>query len=335
MTKVLFGGYTDQGGTGVYQAEFDSVAGLSQPKPFIQVGAPTYLQQAGDLLFAIKRLPDQGGVACYSLINGKILSQQLEAGASPAYLQVDPEQQLLFMANYHSGRIAVYHYDLQGQLSLQAETIRRGSSIRPEQTAAHPHFFGETPFNNLVCCDLGTDSLAFYQLQNDQLVPSADLQLPAGSGPRHLVFDRQYQRIYIACELASQVQVVNYEQNGAVLSLGPRYATTAASFHDHNGAAAIRISRDGRFLYVSNRGENSLVVFKITPTGLELIQRISTFGSFPRDFNWDSQQQFVIAANQTSNNAAVYRRNAETGLLSRWQLDVAVPQPTCVLFERS
>lgn len=335
MSKIFFGGYTDQTGTGIYQADFSEKTGLSKPQAFIKVGAPTYLQQAGNLLFAIKRLPDQGGVVCFSLASGKLLSEDLNPGASPAYLQVDAKKRRLLVANYHTGRLSVYAYNSAGQLQLQAETIRAGRSIRPEQTSAHPHFFATTPFNNFVCCDLGTDSVAFYKLQANQLLKTANCQLPAGSGPRHLVFDHTHQRMYVACELASCVQVINYDRAGTAFKLGPRYATTAASFQGHNGAAAIRLSNDDQFLYVSNRGEDSLVVFKVTEAGLQLIQRISTFGSFPRDFNWDQQQNFVIAANQKSNNAAVYRRNAATGLLTRLQAGIPVPQPTCVLFERS
>lgn len=334
MTKILFSGYTDQTGTGIYQANFSAQTGLSTPRPLIQVGAPTYLQQAGDLLFAIKRLPDQGGVACFSLSTGQLLSEQLNPGASPAYLQVDEAHQRLLVANYHTGRLSIYHYSQTGQLTLQGKTVRTGHSIRSEQTSAHPHFLSLTPFNNFVCCDLGTDSLAFYQLRAGQLVPAISFQLPAGSGPRHLVFDQSRQRMYVACELASCIQVVNYNHDGSKFELGQRLATTAASFKGKNGAAAIRLSADNRFLYVSNRGEDSLVVFKVTDTGLQLIQRISTFGSFPRDFNWDKQQTYLIAANQKSNNASVYRRNPETGLLARLQTNVPVPQPTCVLFER-
>ncbi|MCI1290083.1 MAG: lactonase family protein [Lactobacillus sp.] len=334
MNKILFGGYTDQTGTGIYEADFSAETGLSKPRSLIQVGAPTYLQQAGNLLFAIKRLPQQGGVACFSIFDGQLLSEQLHPGASPAYLQVNEKHHQLLAANYHTGRLSVYNYNSAGKLQLQAETIRTGHSIRPEQHSAHPHFFSTTPFNNLVCCDLGTDSLAFYDLRGQQLIPTNSIQLPAGSGPRHLVFDQIHQRIYIACELASCVQAVNYNSLGTKLALGQRYATIADSFKGQNGAAAIRISSDCRFVYVSNRGEDSLVVFKVVENGLQLIQRISTFGSFPRDFNWDENQSYLIAANQKSNNATVYHRNAKTGLLTRLQMNIPVPQPTCVLFER-
>lgn len=335
MTQVLFSGYTDRTGTGIYRAAFSEQAGLKTAASVIKVGAPTYLQQDHDLLFAIKRLPAQGGVAVFSLKTGQLLDQHLNAGPSPAYLSINPAQHRLFAANYHSGRLSVFHYSATGQLTLLAETMRRGHSIRPQQASAHPHFLAPTPGGHLACCDLGTDELVFYDLQPAGLKEISSLTLPAGSGPRHLVFDQAHQKIYVACELASCVQAIAWDEKTWTFRLGQRISTTAASYHGHNGAAAIRLSADSHFLYVSNRGENSLVVFKAAPKGLELVQRISTFGSFPRDFNWDARQHFIIAANQESDNATLYRRNPQTGLLAVLQTDFAVPQPTCVLFERS
>ena len=103
---------------------------------------------------------------------------------------------------------------------------------------------------------------------------------------------------------------------------------------DHNGAAAIRISKDGKFIYVSNRGHDSIAVFKVLNDGkLELAQRISVFGSFPRDFNWDKSEKYLVVANQNTNNATLYRRNSETGNLTPLQKDIPVPEATRVLFE--
>lgn len=335
MTHVLFSGYTDRTGTGIYRADFSNKTGLKPARTLIRVGAPTYLQQDHNLLFAIKRLPAQGGIASFSLKTGQPLDQHLNPGPSPAYIKIDPDQQRLFAANYHSGRLSVFHYTTSGQLTLLAECLRQGHSLRPEQASAHPHFLAPTPDDHLVCCDLGTDELAFYDLRSTGLKEIKSLSLPAGSGPRHLVFDQVHRKIYVACELASCIQAIAWDQKSSTFRLEQRISTTAASYQGRNGAAAIRLSADSRFLYASNRGENSLVVFKITEAGLELIQRISTFGSFPRDFNWDAHQRFVIAANQESDNATLYQRNAKTGMLAVLQTDFPVPQPTCVLFERS
>ena len=101
-----------------------------------------------------------------------------------------------------------------------------------------------------------------------------------------------------------------------------------------NGGAAIRISSDGRFLYASNRGHNSIAVYAVSENGeaIERIQLISTEGDIPRDFDLDPSEDFIVVANQDSDNLTLYRRNQETGLLEMIQKDVAVPECVCVLF---
>lgn len=111
-------------------------------------------------------------------------------------------------------------------------------------------------------------------------------------------------------------------------------STIPSDWDQHNGAAAIRISNDGQYIYVSNRGNNSIAVFKVNEDHtLKLIQRISTFGEFPRDFNWDNNEEIVVAANQNTDNATLYSRNSDSGMLTPLQKDIQVPEGTRVLFK--
>ena len=140
--------------------------------------------------------------------------------------------------------------------------------------------------------------------------------------------------MYIVGELSSQVNVARLNENTWEFEDIATYKTIPDDFSDHNGAAAIRISKDGKFIYISNRGHDSIAVFKVLNDGkLELVQRISVFGSFPRDFNWDKDEKYLVVANQNTNNATLYHRNSETGNLTPIQKDIPVPEATRVLFE--
>lgn len=323
--QVYLGGY----GPNVAQASFVQNR-LTKPAAMVASNCATYLQQDGQLLFAIQRLPHQGGVAVFDLNSKKQVSTYLTPGASPAYLGLDRQKKHLFVANYHTGWLTVLRYNTAGQLQKIAAVQHHGSGVRPEQAAAHPHFFDQTPTGNLLSCDLGTDRLDFYRLDNDQLQHLASWQAAAGSGVRHAAFAGN--KLYVVCELASKLFVLHFTEASLSLQLLHSYSTVATSYQGHNGAAALRVSADERFVYISNRGEDTIVVFKVQKDGLQLIQRISTFGHFPRDINWDQQQRFVIAANQESNNVTVYQRNPKTGLLTLWQKGLPAERPTCVLF---
>lgn len=323
--QVYLGGYSPL----VEQASFEK-GRLTRPQAFLESNCATYLRQDGHLLFTIKRLPERGGVAVFDLKSKKQVGEYLTPCASPAYLGINSHQKLLYVANYHTGWLTVLKYNEAGQLHEVAACQHKGCSVRPEQTEAHPHFFDETPAGHLVSCDLGTDLLDFYQLESSDLKHLATWQAPAGSGLRHAVFRGGH--IYVVCELASQLLVVNFDEEKMKFKLLHSYSTVSGSYHGRNGAAALRVSADGRFVYVSNRGEDTIAVFAVKESGLQLIQRISTFGHFPRDFNWDKAQRFVVAANQESSSCTVYKRDPQTGLLTVLQKDVPAAKPTCVLF---
>ena len=219
-------------------------------------------------------------------------------------------------------------YDKQGQLSLVAKTQHHGKGPAPEQDAAHPHFFDETPSGNLLCCDLGTDEVAVYKLAASQLVKLADWQAPAGIGPRHAAFANGL--LFVVCELGSKLLVLDFDEAKLSFKLLHSYSTVAASYAGRNGAAALRVDPAG-FVYVSNRGEDTIAVFRQAKKDLRLIQRISTFGAFPRDFNWN-EDNIAIAANQETSSATVYRRDPHNGYLTLLQKQVPAAKPTCVLF---
>lgn len=332
---ILIGGYTRHESAGIYQFDFigsGDQAHLEQRRNVVEVGGPTYFQKDGQFIFTIKNENGQGGIAAFA--NGKLVSQLLHEGASPAYIGINKEKKLLYTANYHTGVLAVISYDDQGQLTLLDQVKHENKALgpRPEQAGAHPHYFDETPGGHLVSCDLGQDRVDFYGFDGQKLEHLASYQNEDGFGTRHLAFSPDGKYFYVAGELSSQVNVVKFDEENWMFRSLATYSTIPESWDQHNGAAAIRLSSDGKFLYVSNRGHDSIAVFAVLPDqALKLVQRVSTFGEFPRDFNWDEEEKYVVAANQNSNNATLYQRQSD-GTLTPLEKDIAVPEGTRVLF---
>ena len=337
--KVWFGGYTSHDSKGIYTANVEKNEDdikLVDVKNIVEIDRPTYFQLVGDLLFTIIQNGDQSGIATYRIKDGKAkqLDTYFHEGAAPCYISVDSQKHLVFTANYHLATINVFSYDENVKLTFITNDTHEGHGPRAEQDQAHPHFFDETPAGNLVSCDLGIDAVDFYKLDGDKLKHLARYQMENGFGTRHLVFSPDGKTMYIVGELSSQVNVARLNENTWKFEDVATYKTIPDDFSDHNGAAAIRISKDGKFIYISNRGHDSITVFKVLDDGkLELVQRISVFGSFPRDFNWDKDEKYLVVANQNTNNATLYRRNSETGNLTPIQKDIPVPEATRVLFE--
>lgn len=337
--KIWFGGYTSHDSKGIYQGQVkttDSDIKIENVENVIQTGKPTYFQINDDLIFTIAQEgDDKAGIASYSR-DYKKLDSYMHPGAAPCYIGINNEKKLLYTANYHLATLNVFSFDENGKITLVAATKHEGHGPRPEQDSAHPHFFDETPAGNLVSCDLGMDAVDFYRLENNQLVHLAQYSMEKGFGTRHIAFSPDGKTMYIVGELSSQVNVAHLNEDTWEFEDLGTYKTIPEDFEGHNGAAAIRLSKDGKFLYISNRGDDSIVVFKVLDNGkLEKIQRISVFGSFPRDFNWDETQEYLIAANQNTNNATLYRRNLEDGTLTPIQKDILAPEATRVLFTKN
>ncbi|KRM72320.1 lactonase family protein [Lacticaseibacillus brantae] len=336
---VLIGGYTRQSGKGIYRASFDSDSKqLTTPTPFItSIGSPTYLAVSkANGLYTVDADGDQGGVAAVDLSTTPptVLNTVLATGSSPAHISIDETRQLVFASNYHEGRVNVYRINTDKSLTQTDVATNHGFGPRPEQEASHIHFAALTPDQQLAVIDLGTDEIFTYPVSDaGKLGEPKILKLPAGFGPRHLVFNHQQNIAYLLGELSSQVQVLTYD-HGTFALVGQPVATIPDDWTAHNGAAAIRLSHDDRFLYVSNRGHNSLAVFALDNSGLKLnhIQQISTEGDFPRDFNLDLTETALLAVNQNSNNGTLYARDVDSGLLTELVKDIPTPEAVNVLF---
>lgn len=338
--RVLLGGYTRHEGRGVYRATFDDDGGtLSTPKPYItNLGSPTYLAvSCKNIAYVIDEEGQQGGLAAIDLNDDTptLISRVLENGSSPAHVSIDEKRQLVFASNYHMGKVDVYKIGADGALTKTDEVVHHGRGPRPEQEMSHVHFANLTPDQRLAVVDLGNDTLTTYDVSlAGKLSLASTLELPAGYGPRHLVFNGQRNVAYLLGELSSQLSVLQYDEDDGSFHIKQTVTTIPTDWNQHNGAAAIRISGDNRFLYVSNRGFNTIAVFEINNAGLavKLVQQIDSEGDFPRDFNLDLTGKYVLLVNQNSSNGTLYKRDQQTGKLTVVQKGIVAPESVNVVF---
>ena len=221
-----------------------------------------------------------------------------------------------------------------GTLTQTDNFISDGHGPRPEQEKSHLHYADLTPDQRLAVVDLGSDRVFTFDVSPaGKLDLVATYKAPAGFGPRHLVFHPNGKIAYLVGELSSQVQTLTYDETTGSFSFLQSLTTIPSDWQEHNGAAAIKISADGKFVYLSNRGHNSLAVFTVQADyTLALVQNISTYGEFPRDFALDPSQAFLLCANQNTDNATLYQRDSQSGLLTLLQKDITLPEGVCVKF---
>ncbi len=345
--QVMFGTYTRRGSEGVYTASLDLEKGqLHDAKLLFPIGSPTYtvLSQAG-FLYAVARQNGQGptggegGFAVYDFKHPdapKQIQTWLTPDASEAYLAIDEKRQLLLAANYHLSTLTVFKIHADGTVTQTDQYLAQGQGPRPEQNKAHVHFANLTPDGRVAIVDLGSDLVTVFDLSDaGALTLAGTYQTGTGYGPRHLRFNPAHpEYVYVLGELSSLISVVKYDAATAEMVLEKTYPTIPNEWTAHNGAAAIRVSDDGRFVYVSNRGHNSLAVFAVSEDGSRLtqIQSVPTQGEFPRDFNIAPSGRYVVVANQNTDNVTVFARDEKTGLLTETQKDFSVPEAVRVMF---
>lgn len=337
--ELLLGTYTRRVSDGIYTIELNTeTQTLENLSLLAEVGSPTYLDTNEDksIIYTIVNENDEGGIA--SLVKQADSTytrkdQVMAAGAPPCYVAYDKNRELVYTANYHKGEVAVYKTDAEGNLELLDIDAHSGSSVHENQDAPHAHYTNLTPDEKyMVACDLGTDEVYTYEVNAEgKLTEVARLEVAPGTGPRHLVFHPTLDIAYIFGELSSDVVVVSYDADTGKFEILQTISTIPADHTSFNGGAAIRISSDGKFVYASNRGHDSLAIFETDTDGkLTLVNYTPTEGKTPRDFNLDPSEKYVIVGHQDSDNLTLFERNAEDGTLTLLEKDVEAPEVVCI-----
>ena len=264
-----------------------------------------------------------------------LLNQQPSNGASPCYVSLDHSGRAVMVANYMGGNVSLLPVGADGALAAPTATDQHtGTGPHPNQTGPHAHCIVPDPANAFAfAVDLGTDQVVGYRLNVAQgkLTP---LATPAfvtrpGAGPRHLTFHPNGRRAYLINELNSTVTALDYDAATGHFRELQTLSALPAGYAGTNSCADIHVGRDGRFLYASNRGHNSIAVFAIDATAgtLTPVQDVDTQGQTPRNFTLDPSGRLLLVANQNSNNVVTFRVDPKTGQLTPTGQTVEVPSP--------
>ncbi|MBE1276641.1 lactonase family protein [Enterovibrio baiacu] len=341
--RLLIGSYTqpmgsiDGEGEGILAVDLNAQTGaFSAPAIVSRCENPSYVTVADEHVFAVTEFARQEGASIGFLTHRDGIINEVSSvaidGDYPCHVSVNATQDMVVASNYGSGSFSVYRLE-QGSLTHFDTVQHTGAGANPDrQDAPHAHFaqFLATS-NTLVTVDLGTDRVSFYPVSDAHLdrENAQHVVFPPGSGPRHLVFNQQETLAYVLCELSEEVTVLEREENGVW-----KIVQAFSPFQKHNdggAAAAIRLSNDEQFLYVSGRQQNVICVLKIENNNtLSLQQTISTNGINPRDFNLTHDGEWLVVANQNTSNLVSYRVDKTTGLLSPSGHEFATGNPVCV-----
>ncbi|MFB9863711.1 lactonase family protein [Rufibacter immobilis] len=283
-----------------------------------------------------------GGVSAFSIDqrtgNLTLLNQQPTLGGAPCYISLDQSEKVALVANYSGGNVTAFKIEADGRLSAPTDSDQHeGSGPRKEQKAAHAHCIVPEPKNDFaLAVDLGIDQIIGYKLDkaNGKLERQAQPAFTAkpGAGPRHLTFHPNKRFAYVISELNSTLTALTYNAARGTFTEVETVSTLPAGFTGESFCADVHVSKDGRFVYGSNRGHNSIVVFAIDQTSgkLTLVQHENVQGNWPRNFGFSPSGKTLLVANQRSNNITTFKVDTQTGKLTYTGKSVELPSPVFV-----
>jgi 6-phosphogluconolactonase len=348
---LYVGTYTTGKSEGIYGYRMDAATGtLTRFNSFKSVN-PSFLaiDRSKRYLYAVNEIGEflgkpSGGVSAFAIDratgNLRLLNEQATEGADPCHLTIDRKRKTLLVANYTGGNIAALPIRSDGTLGMAIDVKQHeGSSIKEQQKGPHAHcIILDAAERHALAADLGIDKVMIYRFDpsTGKLTrgnqPSAELK--AGAGPRHLTLHPNGKYVYVINELDSTLTVLKYTGAFGTLSEIETVSTLPSDFSGVSYCADVHVSPSGQFVYGSNRGHNSIVVFQIDPpTGkLTLLEHVSTGGNWPRNFTIDPTGHFLLVANQRTDNVVTFSIDAQTGRLTPTGQVTEIPVPVCLKF---
>jgi 6-phosphogluconolactonase len=341
--KLLVGTFAEGEDQGIYQVDFSPESGeLSNSNRVAKENKPgyLYLSKDGERVYSSNGTKP-GSISAFQWNKDKSSLNRLNnlssIGDGACYIELSKDENLLAAANYSSGGIVMYPLDDEGAIVDDPQMIQHtGSGPHPNQNTAHAHcvkFSDNGKF--LYAVDLGIDQILTYPITAEKKLGKAEigLQLDPGDGPRHLVFHPSQDIAFVINELSSTVVSATVDPETGQFQLIDKLSTLPDDYQGQNSCADIHISKDGRFLYASNRGHNSIAVYSVSKGGdLELLTIESVEGDWPRNFTLSPDGKFLLVANQKSNNITVFKVDNQTGLLEFTGNEISISQPVCLKF---
>ncbi len=350
---IWVGTYAGQHDEGIHVCRFDLGTGkLTRVGAVSGIRNPSFqaLHPSRRFLYSVSETSDfegarAGSVCAYAVDRRtgalELLNRQSTMGAGPCHLSVDGHGRHVLAANYESGSVVVLPIRPDGSLDQASSFVQHtGSSVHPRQKGPHAHWISTDPAGQFVlAADLGLDQVLIYRYDEHagQIAPNPEMpaaKVTPGAGPRHFAFHPQGAFGYLINELNSTVTAFTYDHERGALTAIQEISTLPADWHGESTTAEVAVSPDGKFLYGSNRGHDSIAVFAIDPqTGkLTAVSHHPALGEEPRHLAIDPTGAYLLASNQRSNNVVVFRVDRATGRLEPAGQQLEVPKPVCVTF---
>ena len=345
---LFVGTYTRQGSEGIYTCLMDVSTGALELLGITgNIENPSFLaiDRDGEHLYAVCETGDEsdhGAVTAFGINHdGSLdaLNRQSTSGPGPCHLAVDAQDTLVIAANYKGGSVATIKLNPDGTLGMRSGFIQHeGTSVNPDrQEQPHAHSVTINASNDRAyVCDLGADTIVVYDINYElhQLQHAVTITAQPGQGPRHFAFHPSRPCAYVINELGSTVAVYAVDSEDGSLSERQIISTLPADWNGVNTTADVHVSPDGRFLYGSNRGHDSIALFEInTSTGeLAPIGHEPSQGHTPRNFAISPDGNFLLAENQDSGTIRTFAIDSSTGQLSDTGHVLEIPAPVCIVF---
>lgn len=346
----VFFGTGGRGAEGIYHATFNPDNGRFSPaKLAAKIGSPGFLtlHPNGKILYSVGRWEEGTGAVGYQIHGGEL--KEFTRMACPdgggCHIAVHPSGKFLLTAQYGGGSVALFPLDSSGKLGEPTVTEHEGGSqvVENRQQSPHPHWTGFSPDGKYALVpDLGLDQIVIYKVDPPKpaISPHGVGQSVPGGGPRHMRFSTDGKFIYLLNELTLSVTTFAWDAAKGIakpLTTEPALSEQDKEGETFNSSAEILVHPNGRFIYSSNRGHDSVSVYRANPKSgkLKVVQVQPVRGAFPRNINLTPDATWLLAAGADSNTVAAHRVDPKTGKL-RYQRGsvVNVPSPICILFAK-
>jgi 6-phosphogluconolactonase len=347
---ALVGTYTGKTESkGIYALDFDSTSGKLTPRGLAAESiAPSFvvIHPNGKFAYAANEAGKQSTITSFAIDakSAKLtqLNQLPALGEDPCHLSFDKTGKYLFAANYSSGNVAVFPILADGKLGEHTALVKDAGVLGPNkerQDAPHAHWIEVSADNRFVfVSDLGLDEILSYRFDaaKGTLTPNNPpfAKLAPAAGSRHAAFSPDGKFLYVVSELNSTVTAFAYDSANGTLKDLQVVSTLPSDFHERNDTAEITVHPNGKWLFASNRGHDTIAVFAINPEKgtLQKTGDFPTGGKEPRHFAIDPTGHFLLAENQNSNSIVVFRIDPSTGALAPTGETASVPSPVCLAF---
>ena len=349
---LFVGSYTHESPVGIHVYDASDPSGhLVELSRFDGVEHPSFLatHPSGDVLYAVSETagPEGGSIVAFRVdpLDGslQVLDRVPSHGAAPCHVSVDPAGRYVYVANYLSGTIAVYAIEQSGRFgALVATHQHSGSGPSARQEGPHAHCIVPGPVGDSVyAVDLGTDRVSQYlhdvQPTGEGFPLDAELVIDAGAGPRHLAFHPEQPAGFLVCELDSTITLLGLDPTSGRLSRLGLHSTLPDDFQGESIVAEVRVHPNGRFVYVSNRGHDSIAVFGFSGPGdpLEPLGHVPSGGQTPRNFAVHPSGRALLVANQDSNTIVAFEIDPQTGVPCQLDTTYSVSEPVCLTYSET